>query len=220
MVELTEHDRDTGKIARNLAVSSFLRTPIGLVSSINWDQIQNDFRSAPPSITESERVRLLIALVNGEKLDGEAWRQLTGKAFVPSDEAPIGIPHIVGLALTTILQIFVSGSMEARDALARRIEKVVASPCVLITATVDQKVISRGPWGALTYALWLLVDAQRPFRARLCNCQYSECRRYFMSPAKKGPGRQRTRYCSPQHGEAGDAERSPVRMKKARRRSK
>lgn len=220
MVELTEHDRDATRFVRNLVISSFLSVrPIGISSPINWKEIQSAFRSAPPSISESERVRLLVSLVNGEKLAQEAWEQLTGSDGVGND-ALTGLPRDIGTALATILLIFVSGSKEARDVLLRRIEQVVASPCVLISPTVDQKVISRGRWGALIYALWLLVDPQRPFRSRLCNCQYSNCRRFFMSPAKKGPGRQRTRYCSPQHGEAGDAERSPVRMKKARRRNK
>jgi hypothetical protein len=219
VVELTDHDPDAERYARNLAISSFLSIPIGVSLPVNWSEIQVAFRSAPAPITESERVRLLIALINGEKLDHEAWKQLTGRDSATAD-APSGVPHAIGLALATILQTFVSGSKNARDMLSQRIEQLVASPCVLVSASVDQKVISRGPWGALIYALWLLVDPQRPFRARLCNCQYSNCRRFFMSPAKKGPGRQRTRYCSPQHGEAGDAERSPVRMKKARRRNK
>jgi hypothetical protein len=224
MVELTEHDsetdRETRRTAPKLAVSSFLSVPIGVSRPVNWGEIQIAFRKAPPSIAESERVRLLIALANGEKLYHEEWRLLTGRNSAADGDAPIGVPYDIGLALITIIQIFLSGSKQARDVLSQRIEQLVASPCVLISASVDQKVISRGPWGALIYALWLLVDPQRPFRARLCNCQYSKCRRFFMKPPKKGPGRQRTRYCSPQHGEAGDAERSPVRMKKARRRNR
>jgi hypothetical protein len=69
----------------------------------------------------------------------------------------------------------------------------------------------------------LLLDPRPPrapdFQRKLCQCQFSECRRFFLE-AQRGRGRPQRLYCCKDHMLRGHDERGEVRMKNHRAKKK
>jgi hypothetical protein len=75
---------------------------------------------------------------------------------------------------------------------------------------------------AIGYALALLLDAGRPYRAKLCRCDLSTCRRFFLAPPSmpgKG-GKPLTTVCNPLHKPLADNEKSLERTRRWREKRK
>jgi hypothetical protein len=71
---------------------------------------------------------------------------------------------------------------------------------------------------AVGYAMALLLDTNRSYGAKLCRCDLSTCRRFFLAPPsmpKKG-GKPLTTACRPAHKRLADNEKSIARVRRWR----
>jgi hypothetical protein len=71
------------------------------------------------------------------------------------------------------------------------------------------------PYLLANRGILLLLDPERGFRAKLCQCQLSTCGDFFHE-IRPPRGRPQRRYCSPGHMELGHKERGPNRMRRIR----
>jgi hypothetical protein len=75
------------------------------------------------------------------------------------------------------------------------------------------------PYLLANRGILLLLDPERGFGKKLCQCQLSTCGDFFLE-VRPPRGRPQRRYCSAGHMELGHKERGPIRMRKIRTRRK
>jgi hypothetical protein len=83
----------------------------------------------------------------------------------------------------------------------------------------DPHYLPADPTAALAYAVLLVADTERPFRADSKQCRLETCAKFFFSSDTPAPtGRDRSRYCTPAHRNEAHHATSAERMRRWRER--
>jgi hypothetical protein len=78
------------------------------------------------------------------------------------------------------------------------------------------------PTAPFAYVLLLLLDAEKPYRRKLCQCNLRDCGKFFFAKLpKNGTGRPQTEYCpDSNHRELAHRATAPERVRHSRERRK
>lgn len=187
---------------------------------IRWEELRGRLQGAPPGISRSDRCNWVVRLANGERLPLPVINELVGTTVINGGRGQSVHVHpdfleYIRFALTTIA----SGSRQAQTKLRESLVQTVNAYTVVVpmwseSGGYGERVIAAGAGPAIAYSIWVLLQDGR----ELCQCQYSNCGKFFFRP--EVVGRPRTSYCNLEHGRLGDSERAAERMRKRRRKHK
>lgn len=188
-------------------------------SVVRWDALGSLQGGA--GMTERQRAEHLIRAANGDRVAIQDWNRFAGAELVGNaDTRTFVLPQSELVHLRDALKRAMGRRGREKTEFATSIAKYASARVVLVpqlhqTMGRVDRIIAKNFQGALAYALWLFFDDKKPFGADLCQCQYSECQRFFFKI--QGMGAPVRRFCRPEHAELGDREAAVRRMRKLRR---
>lgn len=195
-------------------------------------------KDSSSAITEERYTRLVVEFANTGQLTGALLRVPGIRLLVPLEsftgkvERNVVVGHVSTEELERLRGRLREGlSAIAQDTIGKEdLRKFGAEASELkIEPTYDFDDTGRltasyhyfppGASAAIAYGVMLLADAARPFRGDLKQCRLTTCGRFFFSSdSPAATGRDRARYCTPEHMLEAHRATSAERTRKWRKR--
>jgi hypothetical protein len=196
-------------LAAAMPVSSFLKgTPIKLL----W-------RSSP-ALSESAYVTRLLKLVNGELREPDLNELLMGVSLKRRVRGPLATVDVrLVEQLRADVACVAAGTAKERKMVRQRALAALQDRYIA-TAGVEcdeRRIFFETVEAALSYALLLLCDPNRPYARDLSRCKYRECRRFFLVERTQETGRTARDHCCAEHKELELTLRNRERVAKYKR---
>ena len=194
------------------------------------------FTETPPAITEERLTRLVAEFANTGELTGVLLRIPGVRLLVAIDRNGRVIPgEVHGHAPTKDLSD--SQKQLCTDLVAILHDELDGRNLRRLTVTANKMKITpkyqvdsegklaavyhydpEGPAAAIAYGTLLIADTARPFRRDLKRCRLESCGRFFFSSDSPAlSGRDRTKFCSPEHLQLHHQSTSAERVRKWRK---
>jgi hypothetical protein len=197
------------------------------------------FKEVPPAITEQRYTRLIAEFANSGQLTGVLLRipgvQLlaqidrSGQVIPGTAVSNVPIEHWKELReiheqlrkdLSALLHAGIDPKGLRRLTEAARMQ---ATPQFRIDSNGELlrtwHYMPEGPAAAIAYGVLLIADAAGPYQRDLKQCRLDSCGRFFFSSdSPAATGRDRSRYCTPEHMGKAHKQTSAARTRRWRER--
>jgi hypothetical protein len=194
--------------------------------------------NVPPAVTEARFTRLVAEFANSGQLTGVLLRipgvrllsaiDKTGRAIPGGIHGHIPTPELDALReqLRADLTAITQDKLDGRN--LRRLTTAAAKVQITPKYEIDSQgkliftyqYLPESPAAAISYGTLLMADQGRPFRRDLKKCQREGCGRFFFSSDSPAlTGRDRSRFCTPEHMDEHHKSTSAERVRRWRERA-
>jgi hypothetical protein len=174
-------------------------------SKIPWEWLA-EARKAVPFMAEPERVETLLRALNGESLRVLDWSRLCGAPldYPAAWVKPVPLWEPQRLELRDSLEWAVRDPDAAISQIADASIEVTDCNVISVTERADEgglreRIIAHSIGPALVHALSIVLDAHKPYRSLLRQCQWSECGAFAIGKPPTTQGQPPNHYCNDEH---------------------